>query len=75
MRGAPWNGLFYGFVIEVVVGIGALVFALQAEDFLLRTLAWALLAAVAVLAVRTVRRALRQDDRDDHPTGRWWFGG
>lgn len=75
MPGAPWNGLFYGFVIEVVIGIGALAFALQADDFLLRALAWALVAAVALLAARTIRRAARLGDQDEPPTGRWWFGG
>jgi hypothetical protein len=75
MRGAPWDGLFYAFMLQAVVGIGAIVFALQAEDFLIRTLAWALVSAVVVLAVRTVRRALRLGDDPQRPTGRWWFGG
>ena len=75
MRGAPWQGLFYGFVLEVVIGLGALVYALGVQDFLARAIAWALFALMAVAARRTVRAALRQDDGGDRPTGRWWFGG
>jgi hypothetical protein len=75
VRGAPWDGLFYGFVIEVVVLIGALVFAFQAEDFLARTIAWALVVLLAVAGVRTVRKALRLGDDPGPPVGRWWFGG
>ena len=75
MRGAPWNGLFYGFVLEVVIGIGALVVALQSSDFLARALGWAVVVLVAVAAVRIVRRALREGDDPGHPVGRSWFGG
>jgi hypothetical protein len=75
MRGAPWEGLFYGFVVEVVVAIGASVYALQTPDFLARALAWGLFGGVLVLAVRTIRRAARRPAEPDHPTGRWWFGG
>lgn len=75
MRGAPWEGLFYGFVVDVVVAIGSSVYALQTPDFLARTLAWALFGATLVLAVRTIRRAARRPAEPDHPTGRWWFGG
>ena len=75
MRGAPWEGLFYAFVLEAVVGVGAVVFALQEQDFLGRAVAWAVAATVVVLAVRTVRRALRLGDDPGPPTGRWWFGG
>ena len=75
MRGAPWEGLFYGFVFEAVVAIGASVYALQTPDFLARALAWGLFAVVLVLAVRTIRRAARRPAEPDRPTGRWWFGG
>ena len=75
MRGAPWEGLFYGFVVEVVVAIGASVYALQTPDFLARALAWGLFAVVVVLAARTIRRAAARPAEPDHPTGRWWFGG
>jgi membrane protein implicated in regulation of membrane protease activity len=75
MRGAPWQGLFYGFVIDLVVGLGALVYALSTDDFLARAVAWAVFAVVMVLAVRTVRRVVRQEEDPDRPVGRWWFGG
>jgi membrane protein implicated in regulation of membrane protease activity len=75
MRGAPWQGLFYGFVIDVVVGLGAFVYALSTQDFLARAVAWAVFALVVVLAVRTVRRVVRQGDEPDPPVGRWWYGG
>ncbi|MGN6444353.1 hypothetical protein [Amnibacterium sp.] len=75
MRGAPWEGLFYGFVVEVVVGVGALIYGLSTPDFLSRALAWALFALVVVLAVRTLRRAGSQRDDPGRPVGRWWFGG
>lgn len=75
MRGAPWEGLFYGFVVELIVLIGALVCAFSSQDFLLRTIAWLLVVGLTVLMVRTVRRALRQGEDPGPPTGRWWFGG
>jgi hypothetical protein len=75
MRGAPWDGLYYGFVVEVVVGLGAGIYALETKDFLSRAIAWALFAFVLVLAVRTFRRALALRENPDRPTGRWWFGG
>ena len=75
MRGAPWEGLFSAFVVEVVVAIGASVSAPQTPDFLARALVWGLFAVVLVLAVRTIRRAARRPAEPDHPTGRWWFGG
>jgi hypothetical protein len=75
MRGAPWEGLFYGFVVEVVVAIGAFVYALGTPDFLARTLAWALFAVVVVAAVRTLQRAAAQREDPEGRTGRWWFGG
>lgn len=75
MRGAPWQGLFYGFVIDLVVGLGAFVYALSTEDFLSRAIAWAVFALALVLAVRTVRRVVHQDEDPDRPVGRWWFGG
>jgi hypothetical protein len=75
MRAAPWEGLFYGFVVEAVVAIGAAVYALQTPDFLGRALAWAVFAVVLVLAARTVRRAAARPADPDRPVGRWWFGG
>lgn len=75
MRGAPWEGLFYGFVVECVVAIGSFAYALQTPDFLARTLAWALFAGVVVLALRTIRRVASQREHPDRPVGRWWFGG
>jgi hypothetical protein len=75
MRGAPWQGLFYGFVLEVVIGIGALAYALQTEDALAKTIAWGLVALTVVAAVRTIRRAAGQGEDRTPPTGRWWFGG
>jgi hypothetical protein len=75
MRGAPWEGLFYGFVVEFIVAIGSLTYALSTPDFLGRTIAWALFVLVVVLGVRTLRRVGAQPDRRDRPTGRWWFGG
>lgn len=75
MRGAPWEGLFYGFVVEVVVAIGAFAYALQTPDFLARTLAWSLFALVVVLGTRTLRRVAGQREHPDRPVGRWWFGG
>ncbi|MBW4041354.1 MAG: hypothetical protein HIU86_04395 [Acidobacteria bacterium] len=75
MRGAPWEGLFYGFVVELVVAIGSFAYALQTQDFLARTIAWALFAFVSVTGVRTLRRAVAQRDQPDRPVGRWWFGG
>jgi hypothetical protein len=75
MRGAPWEGLFYGFVMELVVAIGAFVYALQTPDFLARTIAWALFALVVALGSRTIRRVGRQREDPDRPVGRWWFGG
>lgn len=69
MRGAPWNGLFYGFVLEVVIGIGALVVAIRSPDFLARALAWAIVVLVSVAAVRIVRRALREGDDPGSPVG------
>ena len=75
MRGAPWEGLFYGFVVEVVVVIGSGVYALQTPDFLGRALAWTVFAVVLVVAARTVRRAARRPADPDRPVGRWWFGG
>jgi hypothetical protein len=75
MRGTPWNGLFYGFVLEVVIGIGALVVAVQSTDFLARALGWAIVVLVAVAAVRIVRRALREGEDPAPPTGRSGLGG
>lgn len=75
MRGAPWDGLFYGFALEVIVAIGAVVLALGTSDFLTRAVAWSVAVATGVAAVRTVRRAMRLDEPPEHPTGRWWFGG
>ena len=75
MRGAPWEGLFYGFVLQAVLGLGALVYALQTDDFLARSVAWALVAVAVAAGARTVRRAARQPDRQDRPVGRSWFGG
>jgi membrane protein implicated in regulation of membrane protease activity len=75
MRGAPWEGLFYGFVVEAMVAIGSFAYALETQDFLARTLAWALFAFVVVVAVRTLRRAVGQREHPDRPVGRWWFGG
>ena len=75
MRGAPWDGLFYGFVIEAVVGLGALMLALQTPDFLTRAACWAVVVVLGVVAARTVHRALRLRDHPDRPVGRWWFGG
>ena len=75
MRGAPWGGLFYGFVLEAIVLVGALAYALESDDFLARTVAWALVAGCLVLAVRTVRGAVRRGENPDQPVGRWWFGG
>ena len=75
MRGAPWEGLFYGFVVEMVVAIGSFAYALQVQDFLARTIAWALFALVVVLGFRTIRRVAAQREHPDRPVGRWWFGG
>ncbi|MGT2426165.1 hypothetical protein [Amnibacterium kyonggiense] len=75
MRGAPWEGLFYGFAVEVVVAVGSFAYALQTPDFLARAVAWALFLVVAVLGVRTLRRAGAQQDPPDRAVGRWWFGG
>jgi hypothetical protein len=75
MRGAPWEGLFYGFVLETVLGLGALVYALKTDDFLGRTVAWALVAVAVAAGARTLRRAARQPERPDRPVGRSWFGG
>lgn len=75
MRGAPWQGLFYGFVLEAMITLGAFVFALQVDDFLERTIAWAVFALVGLAGLRTLRRALRQGEDRSRPTGRWWFGG
>ena len=74
MRGAPWDGLFYGFVLLVIVFIGAVATALNAQDFLFRTIALALLVVCAVGMVRILRRAYRMDE-PERRTGRWWFGG
>ena len=71
MRGAPWDGLFYGFVLLSLVGIGALVLALGTPDFLTRTVAWLVVAGTVVGGVRTVRRALRAPSSEEPPTGRW----
>lgn len=75
MRGAPWEGLFYGFVLEVLIGVGALVLALDTDDFLTRALAWSVFALVLVGAVRIVRRVLRAPEGRERATGRWWFNG
>jgi hypothetical protein len=75
MRGAPWEGLFYGFVVEAIVGVGALAYALQTPDFLSRALAWAVFLLAVVLGARTLRRAAARPQRRDRPVGRWWFGG
>jgi membrane protein implicated in regulation of membrane protease activity len=75
MRGAPWQGMFYGFVLDLVIGLGAFVYALSTPDFLARTIAWAVFALVVVLAIRTIRRVVQQGDDPDLPVGRWWFGG
>lgn len=75
MRGAPWEGLFYGFVVELVVAVGAFAYALQTSDFLSRAIAWGLFALVVVLGIRTLRRVALQHEHPDRPVGRWWFGG
>jgi putative Mn2+ efflux pump MntP len=75
MRGAPWEGLFYGFVLQLMVAVGSFAYALETGDFLARTIAWALFALMLVLGVRTLRRAAGQREHSDRPTGRWWFGG
>ena len=75
MRGAPWDGLFYGFVVEVLVAVGSLAYALQTPDFLGRFVAWAVFGLVVVLAIRTLRRVAGQREHPDRPVGRWWFGG
>ena len=75
MRGAPWDGLYYGFVLLAVVGLGALIMAFGTQDFLTRTIAWLVVAGAVVLGVRIVRRVLRAPRSDDRPTGRWWFNG
>jgi threonine/homoserine/homoserine lactone efflux protein len=75
MRGAPWEGLFYGFVVELMVAVGSFAYALETPDFLFRTIAWALFALVVVLAIRTLRRVGEQREDPDRPVGRWWFGG
>lgn len=74
MRGAPWDGLFYGFVLLSIVLVGALVSAFSASDFLFRTIAWAVVVLCVAGLVRTLRRALRLGE-PDRATGRWWFGG
>ncbi|MFD1721985.1 hypothetical protein [Amnibacterium endophyticum] len=74
MRGAPWDGLFYGFVLLALVLVGALTSALEAQDFLFRALAWAVTALCVAGMVRILRRAIRLQE-PDRPTGRWWFGG
>ncbi|GAA2752009.1 hypothetical protein [Amnibacterium kyonggiense] len=75
MRGAPWEGLFYGFAVEVVVGVGSFAYALQTPDFLSRAVAWAVFGLVVVLGARTLRLAGRQQEPPERPVGRWWFGG
>lgn len=75
MRGAPWEGLFYGFVLELVVAVGAFAYALETPDFLGRTIAWVLFAWMLVLGFRTIRRVTAQREDPDRPVGRWWFGG
>lgn len=75
MRGAPWDGLFYGFVLEGLVAVGALVLALGTPDFLTRAVAWLVLALVIAAAARTVRKAVRTEDGPERPVGRGWFGG
>lgn len=74
MRGAPWDGLYYGFVLLVIVFTGALAMAIGSQDFLTRSAALAVLALCAVGMFRLVRRAVRTSP-PDRPTGRWWFGG
>lgn len=75
MRGTPWQGLFYGFVIEVLVGIGAVTVALQTADFLQRAIAWGIVVVLLVVAVRTLRRVAAQSEDHSRPMGRWWYGG
>lgn len=75
MRGAPWEGLFYGFVLQVMVAVGAFAYALETQDFLARTIAWALFGSMVVLGVKTLRRVGGQREHPDRPVGRWWFGG